>query len=93
MYSSSSRYAKSATYVVTLPGGAQVTAVKPPLPGSEPSAGFYQRPTGERLDLISARFLVDATQFWRLCDLNGTLAPDALSARPLVAIPRTGRTG
>jgi hypothetical protein len=34
---------------------------------------------GERLDNITARYLGDPEQFWRLCDANGALRPDELT--------------
>jgi hypothetical protein len=52
-----------------------------------PLAGFHPRKSGERLDLIAARYLSDPTWFWRLCDANNAPVPDALAARPLVGIP------
>ena len=33
---------------------------------------------GERLDLITARYLGDPTQFWRVCDANNVFRPDEL---------------
>ena len=33
---------------------------------------------GERLDNITARYLGDPTQFWRVCDTNGVLRPEEL---------------
>jgi hypothetical protein len=36
---------------------------------------------GERLDNITARYLGDPTQFWRVCDSNNILDPDELTAR------------
>lgn len=35
---------------------------------------------GERLDNITARYLGDPTQFWRVCDSNTILRPDELTA-------------
>ncbi len=35
---------------------------------------------GERLDNITARYLGDPEQFWRLCDANNTMHPDELTA-------------
>ncbi len=37
---------------------------------------------GERLDNITARYLGDPTQFWRVCDANGALHPDDLTDEP-----------
>lgn len=34
---------------------------------------------GERLDHLAARYLGDPEQFWRLCDANGAVRPDALT--------------
>ena len=33
---------------------------------------------GERLDTITARYLGDPEQFWRLCDANAAMNPDEL---------------
>ena len=34
---------------------------------------------GERLDNITARYLGDPTQFWRICDANYVLRPNELT--------------
>lgn len=34
---------------------------------------------GERLDNITAQYLGDPEQFWRLCDANGAIRPDELT--------------
>jgi hypothetical protein len=34
---------------------------------------------GDRLDNITARYLGDAEQFWRVCDANRAMRPDALT--------------
>lgn len=91
MFASDSRYAKAATYTVTLPTGALVAAVALPAPGSAPVAGWYRRPTSERLDLVAVRFLNAPTGFWRLCDANNSMLAGALGARGLIGIPQ-GRT-
>jgi hypothetical protein len=33
---------------------------------------------GERLDNLTARYLGDPTQFWRVCDANSVLRPEEL---------------
>ncbi len=35
---------------------------------------------GDRLDNITARYLGDPEQFWRVCDANDTMHPDELTA-------------
>ncbi|MES2741990.1 MAG: LysM domain-containing protein [Pseudomonadota bacterium] len=42
---------------------------------------WHRLAQGERLDNISARYLDDPEQFWRLCDANRALRPDALTER------------
>ena len=46
---------------------------------------------GDRLDLITARYLGDPTQFWRVCDANEVLRPeeltDEVSNRIRIALP------
>lgn len=39
---------------------------------------------GDRVDNLSAQYLGDPEQFWRLCDANGVIRPDEL-------IEKTGR--
>jgi hypothetical protein len=34
---------------------------------------------GERLDNITARYMGDPTQFWRICDANNVLDPNELT--------------
>jgi hypothetical protein len=35
---------------------------------------------GDRLDNVTARYLGDPEQFWRICDANRALSPDELTA-------------
>jgi hypothetical protein len=35
---------------------------------------------GDRLDNITARYLGDPEQFWRVCDANNAMRPDDLTA-------------
>ena len=35
---------------------------------------------GDRLDNITARYLADPEQFWRICDANNAMRPDDLTA-------------
>jgi hypothetical protein len=37
---------------------------------------------GERLDNLTARYLGDPTQFWRVCDANEVFRPDELTETP-----------
>jgi len=93
MFFPGSRYAKLTRYSVTLPNGAVVQATRLPTPGLAAVLGYYPRGTGDRLDQIAARFLADATQFWRICDAGDAVVPDALAAAPLVGVPIDAPTG
>lgn len=37
---------------------------------------------GDRLDNIAAKYLGDPEQFWRICDANGAMRPEALTEKP-----------
>ena len=37
---------------------------------------------GDRLDNITARYLGDPLQFWRVCDANRAMRPEALTEEP-----------
>jgi hypothetical protein len=37
---------------------------------------------GERLDHLSAKYLGDPEQYWRICDANDAIMPDALVEPP-----------
>lgn len=87
MFFPGSRYEKQATYLVTQSDGTQVVVARLPLPTGGRLLGFHRRHEGQRLDLIAARYLADATAFWQLCNANNQIAPDALAARELVGIP------
>jgi hypothetical protein len=90
MFFPGSRYLNSGTYTVTRADGATVSVVAIPLPVQAPLRGYHRRVEGHRLDLIAWRYLADATAFWRLCDANNALAPDALATRDLIGIPAQG---
>lgn len=88
MFFEGSRYEKLGTYTVTTADGRKVTAIRLPLAAPGRLAGYHARKEGQRLDHIAARYLKDATAFWRLCDANGAVVPDALAAHDLVGVPR-----
>ena len=90
MFMPGSRYEKMATYTDKGPNGRDVTAVRLPLPSPATLIGYHRRQVGQRLDHLAAAYLGNPTAFWRLCDANGSVVPDALAARDLVGIPRKG---
>jgi hypothetical protein len=46
----------------------------------QPTLAEHRVAEGDRLDNITARYLGDPTQFWRLCDANVVLTPEELEA-------------
>lgn len=90
MFFPGSRYEKAGTTTVTSADGTQVTSTKLPLPLQNPVRGFHRRLEGQRLDLIANHYLNDSTTFWRLCDANNALVPDALAVHDLIGIPTEG---
>lgn len=87
MFSPNSRYYSLTTYSVTMADGSTVIATRCALPNPLALAGYHRRVSGDRLDLLAARYLKDPTFFWKLCDSNNAPVPDALAASDLIGIP------
>ncbi|HME37164.1 MAG TPA: hypothetical protein VKF84_18175 [Candidatus Sulfotelmatobacter sp.] len=90
MFFPGSRYQNQPQYTVTLANGVQVTAVVPPLPTTPALIGYHTRKVGERLDLLGNYYLNDATTFWRFCDANNAVVPDALATHATIGVPQKG---
>jgi len=71
----SSRYARTATIVVTRPDGAAVELLD--LRETPAATGvFYATPRpGDRLDLLAHRYYRDPLRFWRICDASPEMDP------------------
>ncbi len=93
MFFPGSRYLSLTPYSVTRADGTVVQATRLPTPGPAVVLGYYRRSSNDRLDQIAGRFMVDGTAFWRICDANGAVSPDALAAHDLVGIPLDAPTG
>src|SRR5687768_9973050 len=99
MFDRTSRYARvdTATLEVTGPNGAtrEVRYVRrrfiPPADDLPPLVE-HTVVQGDRLDNITARYLGDPTQFWRVCDANTVLRPEELTEAPgrviRIAVPQ-----
>ena len=88
MFDEKSRYAGLEPYLVTDRRGRTVSVV--PVPGRprQTLLGYHIRREGQRLDHLAHRYLDDPAAFWRLCDFNQAMLPEALSEAPEIAIPR-----
>lgn len=85
MFDPTSRYFNIATATISVPdrddGTRETRYVKRRIiPGGEGMTTLVEHTVtqGERLDLITARYLGDPTQFWRVCDANNVLQPEEL---------------
>jgi hypothetical protein len=90
MFSANSRYNGIPTEQLTMRDGRKVSVVRFPSRVTPPLLGYHRKLADQRLDHLAAAYLQDPTAFWLLCDANGTVAPDALAARDLIAIPIKG---
>jgi len=89
MFSTTSRYQDIETAKFITSDGREVVYVQRRfLPTEKPTVFTKHTVTeGDRLDNITARYLGDPEQFWRLCDTNNAMHPQELTAkiaRPLV---------
>jgi hypothetical protein len=81
-----SRYANIDVGTVTIPDGTGGTRTVrylrrrflPPADTS-PTLTQHQVTGGERIDLVTASYLGDPTQYWRVCDANTVIHPDTLT--------------
>jgi hypothetical protein len=83
--SPTSRYAAIETSTHTLPDGRQVVYLRRRFVPSPESFALLQEHfvvEGDRLDVLTARYIGDPEQFWRVCDANGALLPDDLTSTP-----------
>jgi len=77
-----SRYYGIETTTVQLPYGRTIIYLRRrfvPSPDNFALLQYHTVTQGERLDNITAKYLNDPEQFWRICDANGALHPDELT--------------
>ncbi|MGH4024787.1 MAG: LysM domain-containing protein [Pseudonocardiaceae bacterium] len=66
----------------------------PPQPAALQTLTEHPIAQGDRLDLVTARYLGDPTQFWRICDANLAVhpqeltSPDRIGERLRIPIPQ-----
>jgi len=81
-FSPTSRYYGIETTTLETPEGKVVVYLRRRfVPSPERFALLYEHVVtqGERLDNITAQYLGDPEQFWRVCDANGAIRPDELT--------------
>ncbi|PSR15930.1 hypothetical protein C8255_20525 [filamentous cyanobacterium CCP3] len=82
MISPTSRYAHTETAQLTTASGRQIVYLRRRfLPQTVPPTQAEHRVVeGDRLDNITAQYLGDPEQFWRVCDANRAMHPAELTA-------------
>jgi hypothetical protein len=81
-FSPTSRYYGMETTTLEKPDGKIVAYIRRRfVPAPERFALLYEHVVtqDERLDNITAKYLGDPEQFWRVCDGNGAMRPDELT--------------
>lgn len=94
MFDQTSRYAPLEEAEHTLPDGRTVVYKRRRfLPHARDLQPLAEEPVraGDRIDLVAARTIGDPEQFWRVCDANDALEPEALvepGRRLVIASPQ-----
>jgi hypothetical protein len=81
MFDRGSRYEQVPQAVYTRPDGREIQYVLLRMaPPAAQAAATHVVTEGDRLDLLANRYYGDPLQFWRICDANGALLPEDLTA-------------
>jgi len=85
LFTATSRYFGLPVENLVLPNGttiAYVTRRFVPAPERFQTLQYHTVTQGERLDNIAAKYLGDPGLFWRVCDANRAMRPEALTNPP-----------
>lgn len=88
MFDPKSRYAKLQTYQVVDRRGRTVPVVPVPDAPVQSLLGIHLRKEGQRTDHLAYRYLDDPAGFWRICEMNDAMLPEALTEAREIEIPR-----
>jgi hypothetical protein len=81
-FAPNSRYHGNDTAKLTAAGGREIVYLRRrfvPAPEEFSVVQEHRVVQGDRLDNVTAKYLGDPEQFWRLCDANGAIRPDELT--------------
>jgi hypothetical protein len=84
VFPATSRYHDIETATLELPDGSEVVYLRRrfvPSPDRFALLQVHVVVSGDRLDNVTARYLGDPEQFWRIADANGALRPEELVER------------
>ena len=100
LFTITSRYYSVDTTQLTTADGKQIVYLRRrrvPQPEEFTTLIEHHIVEGERLDNITAEYLGDPEQFWRLCDANNAMDPDELTENPgsviLITLPQGLQVG
>ena len=85
LFAATSRYYGLPVETLDLPDGTTITYVTRrfvPAPECFQTLQHHTVTQGERLDNIAATYLGDPQLFWRVCDANRAMRPEALTDQP-----------
>jgi hypothetical protein len=88
VFDDKSRYSKLQPYQVVDHRGRTVPVVPVPHAPDQSLLGIHLRKEGQRVDHLAYRYLDDPAGFWRICELNGAMLPEALTEAREIEIPR-----
>jgi len=91
VFSTTSRYKNLTPNTVEDHRGRQVQVVPAAPDPEEGLLGIHVLQQGQRLDYLAALYLSDPAAFWRICERNEVMLPEALTEAPEIEIP--GRQG
>lgn len=83
LFASNSRYLGIATSTLVTPDGTSIAYVQRrfiPQPNQLVQLQQHAVVQGDRLDILAAQYLGDPQLFWRICDANGAMRPQDLTA-------------
>jgi hypothetical protein len=88
IFEAKSRYVKDASICeATDRRGRRVPALTVVNKPVQTLLGEHLRKEGQRLDHLGNFYLEDPNGFWRICELNDAMLPDALAEADIVKIP------
>jgi hypothetical protein len=88
MFDDNSRYAELTTYTVKDHRGRTVVVVPVPDAPDQTALGIYLMRQGQRIDHLAWKYLGDPAGFWRICEINDAMLPEALTEATQVTIPQ-----
>ena len=88
MFDKKSRYVNQKTCLATDHRGRIIPVVPVPDTPQEISIGLHILRQGQRLDHLAKKYLDNPAGFWRICELNEVMLPEALTEAQEIAIPR-----